>query len=118
MDHVPSAVLPATPERAGPERRQHPRSPITRPCKLFRCATGRYESGQIVNLSSSGALVEVVAPRPLAQGDRVRLGVLWSGAGVLRDDRLLEARVVRSHRSDNGRQTVAVEFAPALSAAA
>jgi hypothetical protein len=116
--------------RLAAERRQSDRTPIARPCKLARGegAPMRFDPGQTVNLSTSGALIEVRSHRPLAVGERIALGVAWGERPLLSADSLTRGRVIRTSpvaadaHGKSGVQLVAVEFegrrAPSLATAA
>lgn len=104
----------------GSERRRHPRLGVDRACKLFRPELRRYEPAHTANISAGGCLIEVRSSRPLGPGERVNLGVAWTGQPLVRARQLLEAEVVRVSPGPEGAQVVALRFcgrATALAAA-
>lgn len=92
------------------ERRRHTRVECTRPCKLLHPASMRYMAARTLDLSSSGALLELSHHRPLHAGDRVDVLVDWDQRGVVARDTTLEATVVRLGPAENSRQQVGVAF--------
>lgn len=100
------------------ERRIFPRFDISRPCKVYHAASGRFLAGRTRNLSAGGALVEVDTPRDFAPGDSIELAIAWTRRAVLPADALVEAKVVRQIASlvlpdGTVRRTLGVAFAQA-----
>lgn len=61
------------------ERRRDPRYALERPVKLQCDQTGaRYLPGQMVNISSGGALLTVDHPKHLQMGQEIRLAIASS----------------------------------------
>ena len=94
------------------ERRRDARYPFARPVKIRCDRTGKFFSGQTVNMSAGGALIHVNHPSLLVPGQRVSVGVAWtrSQEGLIASHQLLNAIVVRS-LGHCGEQTVALQFA-------
>ncbi len=78
------------------ERRVFPRFDISRPCKVYHPASGRFIAGRTRNLSAGGALVEIDTPRDFTPGDTLELAIAWTRRAVLPADALVEAKVVRT----------------------
>lgn len=100
------------------DRRQFPRFDISRPCKLYHAATGRYLPGRTRNLSAGGALVDVDTPRDFAEGESLELAIAWTRRALLPADALVEAKVMRTVASlvlpdGTTRRTLGVSFAQA-----
>lgn len=70
----------------------------------------RYEPAQTTNVSVGGCLIELRSARPVSAGERLSLGVAWTGQPVVRARSLLEAEVVRVSSAGDGVQTVALRF--------
>jgi hypothetical protein len=124
-DEQDSPAFIASLDMNSPERRRNDRYPLVKPVK-FRCeSTGRYVGGKTLNVSITGALVEVGSGSSLTAGDRVCFGIAWSQRNaVLNSDYLVPATVLRSTRDEQG-TSVAIQFdrpqrisAAAISAAA
>lgn len=101
-----------------PDRRGFPRFEVSRPCKAFHPATGRFIAGRTRNLSAAGAMIDLDSPRELGEGERIELAIAWSRRAVLPADALVEATVVRTIatiRLPDGtvRRTLGVRFAKA-----
>jgi hypothetical protein len=92
------------------ERRRNDRYPLVYPVKVRCMESGRYYSGKSVNLSTSGALLEMPQSPRLRSGQRVQVGIAWSPREViLRSAFLIPATVVRDWHND-GTITVAIQF--------
>lgn len=91
--------------RLSSERRQSERLSVERPVKLRREAAGRFDVARTVNISQTGALIEVHCSRPLNPGERVALAIAPAQSAVLKAAHMIPARVVRASPS-----SVAVEF--------
>lgn len=95
------------------DRRLDPRQCVDRPCTLFCRRTLRYISARTRDVSDSGALLEITSARPLIEGDRVDLGVAWAPSPIVRQDSLVEAKVVRVIEAEGPHQVVGVQYARA-----
>jgi len=104
------AKLGASPALAINERRIADRTDITRPCKLQRRGASPFDSASTINLSTSGALLEIRTARPPAVGEQLAVAVAWTSSPVINSDSLVPARVIRSTPIDANRARVAVEF--------
>lgn len=91
------------------ERRSETRRCVDVGCKVQHSTTARFLAGRAVNLSRTGALLSVRCARAVRPGDRLRLGLAWSG-GVLRGESLSEGEVVRAGSLIGGVQEIAVRF--------
>lgn len=100
------------------ERRQHHRTTLDRPCKVYHEGSGRYYAARTRDVSAGGVLVELLTARRLEPGDAVRLHRGVSLSQVLEASRGVPASVVRSLRVGETTQVVAIRFEPAASAAA
>jgi hypothetical protein len=97
------------------DRRHAARIAVDRSCRLRRqggpATGGRFEHARTINVSTSGALIEIGSAAPIAPGESLALAVAWDGMPVIRSDAFVQARVVRADRAENGAQRVAVRFA-------
>ena len=92
------------------ERRRDSRFSLQRRVKLMCTLTGRCYSGRTEDYSAGGAMLVLDGPSQLAQGQRIRLGVDWTGRqGVIKSDAMPQASVVRS-LTLAGRRHLAVAF--------
>jgi c-di-GMP-binding flagellar brake protein YcgR len=108
MRLVPSVSEPKP--LSGIERRQAARLPIDRPAKVARHSSARYEPATTVNVSTTGALLEVRSARPVAVGERMGVAVAWAQEGLIASTQVLPAMVVRADAISADRQRVAVQF--------
>jgi hypothetical protein len=93
------------------ERRREARLEVSQPVKVQCLETGRYLAGRTRNLSTGGALLEVLHPSLLVPGQRLRVGVARNERqAILASRDMAEAIVVRS-LGLGGSQNVAVCFA-------
>ncbi len=102
------------------DRRLHPRVQIQKPVKVYIPSTRQYVGGATGDVSIGGVLLELHSARPLNVGDRIDVGVAWTGAPILAGERLIPSRVVRVHARRDGVQRLALSFMErqALAAAA
>ncbi len=94
-----------------PDRRQHARTPIDRPCKVYHRASRQYLAARTCDLSSSGALIRVDSARPINPGDELDVFIAWGKKPVVNSGELVPATVVRVAASLERHQAVAVQFA-------
>ena len=92
------------------ERRRHERREIKRPCKVLHAASFRYMAAYTQDVSPGGALLELSQHRPLTIGDRVEVLVDWHQHGIVSQQAMLPARVVRVGEREGLRQRVGVQF--------
>ncbi len=100
------------------ERRLHPRQAHTKPCKLRDPMRLSFASGVTHDVSAGGLCVEVQRERPYAVGDRVDVAVQWATGAVIASSSMARGVVRRVQDTAPGKQIVAIELAPASSAAA
>ena len=94
------------------DRRAHERINLARPCKVFDPKSGKYVLGTVWNLSDGGALVEMTRPVVAQTGEPLFLGIaLKRRQGFILGDQMLPTSVVRSLKTDEGRTTIAMQFA-------
>ncbi len=94
------------------ERRQADRLSVDKPVKVQRASAARYDAARTLNVSSTGALIEIRSPRPLGAGERLALAIAPGAAVVLKSRAFVPARVVRTlpGAGTDGAQRVAIEF--------
>lgn len=93
------------------DRRTYMRIKLARPCKVFDPKSGKYVLGTVWNLSDGGALVEMARPIVAQPGEPLFLGIaLKRRQGFILGDQMLQASVVRSAETDDGKTTIAMEF--------
>lgn len=92
------------------DRRQHERTEITRPAKVYHSGSARYLSGYIRDHSRGGALLEVHAPRGMEPGDELEVLIAWNDRTLLSAASQRRARVTRVLGTGSPRQIVAVEY--------
>ena len=113
MRLVPSAAE-IKPTSTGIDRRRAPRLALDRPAKIARHAAARYEPAITVNVSTSGALLDIVSARPVTVGERLGVAVAWAREGLISSTNVLPAKVVRCDGPGDGpsdrAQRIAVEF--------
>ncbi len=78
------------------DRRVAERVDIDRPCKLQRKTASPFDRAKTINLSTSGALIELRTSRPPVAGEEVSVAVAWTKSPVIGRDTLVPARVIRS----------------------
>ncbi len=100
------------------EKRWHNRTPCDVACKLFHQPSRSYVSARTCDTSDGGALLAIMAARPMRVGERVQFGVGEADRAVLSTNELREGRVVRVCVDGSGKQTVAVMFDQARAIAA
>lgn len=93
------------------DRRKYTRHSLSRPCKVYHEATGRYWPAVTWDCSSGGVLVALEATRELSPGDRVVVYIAWSSCGLLSKKDGLVAEVKRCLPRTDGRQMLGVQFA-------
>ncbi len=92
------------------ERRHSERVECKRPCKVLHPASMRYMAARTLDLSATGALLELSHHRPLNTGDRVDVLIDWDQRGVVARDTTVEATIVRLGTPEGLRQRVGVSF--------
>lgn len=94
-----------------PDRRQHARTPIDRPCKVYHRASRQYLPARTCDLSSGGALIRIDSARPINPGDELDVFIAWGKKPVVNSGELVPAKVIRVAASLERHQAVAVQFA-------
>ena len=118
MDHSPNQGAESG------NRRLHDRHDTDLGCKIKRSSVARYIAARTENVSAGGAMLTIDTARPLAEGERIEIGVNWSSGGLLRTGELVSAVVLRATPLLESKQRIAVRFdeaqakADALAAAA
>lgn len=100
-----------------PERRRHPRRPITRSAKFFHEPSLRYADATTIDVSDGGALVEVRPVRVYFPGDRVRLAIDFPAMGILRASEMVGATIVRAEPERDGVRLLALALDEAVASA-
>lgn len=110
------------------DRRRHRRFRVARAGKMLRRSTQQYYRAVSVDVSFSGAMVEVETPgtgegggaadRALVVGELVDIGLAHGRSAVVPSASLLQGMVVRVEPLGEGRQRVAVRYLHGPSAVA
>jgi hypothetical protein len=98
------------------EQRRAPRVSFSRAAKVLHVPSLKYLPAQTCDLSQTGALVRVLAPRRFGPGDEVELFVQWGSAVLLGEGDRIKGVVRRVLASERG-QVLGVEFSQRLGAA-
>ncbi|MBA4029090.1 MAG: hypothetical protein C0475_08165 [Planctomyces sp.] len=112
--HGPALPAGAIPGR---EQRRDPRVRARLGVALRLPGSGRATAGATRDLSAIGALIELPPTTPAHENTQVELAIDWAGVGMLGDDLLRPARVVRVTHTPQA-TLCAVEYRPRLSRAA
>lgn len=102
--------MSGTTENICVERRRHERRELARPCKVLHTPSFRYMAARTCDVSPGGALLELSQHRPLAVGDPVDVLVDWAQSGLVTQQAMLRATVVRLGKHEGLRQQIAVRF--------
>lgn len=102
--HIPFEISPEQRERAGPERRVHPRLEVVVPVEIDVGVYGVTTVGQSVNLSRGGVLACVADA--IEVGERCTVRFPKPG---FRSDSIMSGTVVRAQRIDDG-NLIALQF--------
>ena len=92
------------------ERRTHPRFYSEIAVKLRRSARTLFTGGHTIDVSQSGASIELFGPREAHAGERIAIAFENLHCPVTRAARMIGATVVRVEPVQDGRQLVAIEF--------
>lgn len=92
------------------ERRRHRRFGIERDGKVYAPETRQYSPARTRDLSVGGAMLEVDVERPFAPGQRVDIAVASTADGVIRNESMVQAVVVRAEALRGKKQTIAVRY--------
>ncbi|MBX9736643.1 MAG: PilZ domain-containing protein [Phycisphaerales bacterium] len=93
------------------DRRRHARLNMTRPCKVVVRSAQRFLAARTTNVSVTGALIEVLADRPLSVGEVIDVAISWNDAPIVRSSELVTAEITRALVGPSGTQTIGVRFA-------
>ena len=93
------------------ERRHNERLRMVRPAKLYDPRGRKYRPGCTHNVSSDGALVEIMGGEYLMPGDLIELAIQWPHETPLAmRDRMVNATVVRTGRTEDGVPLLGVRY--------
>lgn len=92
------------------ERRRHRRFGIERDGKVYAPDTRTYSPARTRDLSVGGAMLEVDADRPFTPGQRVDIAVASSTDGIVRNESMVQAVVIRADALRGKKQTIAVRY--------
>lgn len=100
------------------ERRVDERFDMTRGLKLFDQRAQRYRPGRTMNISASGALMEMRGGEHLLPGQQIELAIDWAGsARLMHKGQLIGATVIRHDARHDKASVLAVKFNHRLSLA-
>ncbi len=97
-----------------PERRVAERIELKRLAKVMHHPSHRYLPASTRNISTTGALIEVVTTRPLAAGDNLDVFVDFDDTKVLDNSNAVSATIIRVQEWTDERQTIAIHFQDAI----
>ena len=92
------------------DRRVFPRTETEVCCKLRRSARTLFSAGRTLDLSASGALLELASPRNAEVGERIAIAFASITCPVTKAAKMVGAHVVRVGPVFNGHQQIAIEF--------
>ncbi len=92
------------------ERRRHRRFGIERDGKVYAPDTRTYSPARSRDLSVGGAMLEVDCERPFAPGQRIDITVASSTDGIVRNESMVQAVVIRADAIRGKKQTIAVRY--------
>ncbi len=92
------------------DRRQHPRMPLVRGCKLLDQKTARFIPAETSNISQGGLLMRVPASRPFSAGDRVEVAVGWGNIPIAASVKMAGGTIVRVLDIDHVHQGLAISY--------
>lgn len=98
------------PQLADDDRRQHPRMPLVRGCKLLDQKSARFIPAETTNISQGGLLMRVPATRPFTAGDRVEVAVGWGNVPIAASIKMAGGVIVRVHDIDHVHQALAIKY--------
>jgi c-di-GMP-binding flagellar brake protein YcgR len=102
--------MPAAPSSFITERRRHRRFGIERDGKVYSPDTRQYTPARTRDLSVGGAMLEVDAERPFSAGQRVDIAVASTTDGIIRNESMVQAVVVRADALRGKKQVIAVRY--------
>ena len=93
------------------DRREDPRVPVTRACKVYDPRSRRFVAGHTCNASSAGLLVRLDRELELESGARIFVAVAHRKRdGFLRAADMIAATVVRTLEMSSGETMIAIRF--------
>ena len=93
------------------DRREHPRTSVQRPCKMFDPRTRRYLPGMTRDVSAGGVAIDVPRVVDLKPGDVLHVGVAMKRRDqLLNGAQMLKATVIRSSATVDDHTDLAVRF--------
>lgn len=96
--------------RLATDRRFAHRIAVERPAKLRRRVSTHFEHAHTVNVSTTGALLEIESMRPVSVGETLSIAVAWDNAPLIGAGAFVPAKVVRADRTDDRKQRIALTF--------
>lgn len=97
-------------DASGHERRRHERTPFTALCKIRDKRNLLYAAGETVNLSDSGALLQLRGSRPFNEGDLIEIVIAEADQPIVSREQVREGIIRRVSSDRSGHLAVAVEF--------
>jgi hypothetical protein len=97
-------------DASGSERRRHPRIPTVALCKIRDKRNLLYAAGETINISSSGALLQLRGSRPFTTGDVIEVVIAEEDHPVVSREHVREGIIRRVSSDRSGHLSVAVEF--------
>ena len=97
-------------ETSAEDRRQHPRMPLVRGCKLLDQKSAKFIPAETSNISQGGLMIRVPATRPFSAGDRVEIAVGWGNIPIAASVKMAGATIVRVLDIDHVHQGLAVKY--------
>lgn len=92
------------------ERRQHPRMPLVRGCKVLDEKSAKFVPAETTNISQGGLLMRVPATRPFSAGDRVEVAVGWGNVPIAASVKMAGGTIVRVLDIDHVHQGLAIRY--------
>jgi len=103
-------TLDAAADTAADDRRQHPRMPLVRGCKLLDQKSAKFIPAETANISQGGLMIRVPATRPFSAGDRVEVAVGWGNIPIAASVKMAGATIVRVLDIDHLHQGLAIKY--------
>ena len=96
------------------DRRAHERTGVREPVKIYDADTGRFITGETVDVSAGGLRGVVASLHRLSEGTRVEVAFGWSQGAIVPKRDMVSSIVVRSFPLGGSRQEIAVRFDKAI----
>lgn len=97
-------------DASGSERRRHHREPMTLLCKVRDKRNLLYAAGETVNISESGALLQLRGSRPFMSGDIIEVVIASEDEPIVSRERVREGIIRRVSADRSGHLSLAIEF--------